>query len=226
MKEIIPSTDLEILDISPVISSETAVFPGDTNFKMEFLMETNLGQNITLSKITTTPHIGAHADGPIHYAPQSLGIGERSLHFYLGHCQVVEIATTDLESDLRIRRENLKAKIVSRRVLFKTKSFPDSQLWQDRFCSLHSDLVRELAEEGVILVGIDTPSIDPSQEKHLSAHEAVHKADLAILEGLVLDKIQPGVYFLIALPLKIKDGDASPVRAVLIRQEEWHGKTS
>ena len=66
------------------------------------------------------------------------------------------------------------------------------------------------------LLGIDTPSIDPSDSKALPAHKAISENDLAILEGIVLDNVDPGVYNLIALPLPLVDADASPVRAVLI----------
>jgi arylformamidase len=74
-----------------------------------------------------------------------------------------------------------------------------------------------LAERGVRLVGIDTPSIDLQEDKVLESHQAVLRADMAILEGVVLDAVDPGIYTLIALPLRIPGADASPVRAVLVR---------
>jgi arylformamidase len=102
------------------------------------------------------------------------------------------------------------------RVLFKTGSFPDPEHFNTDFCSLSPELVDHLAQAGVVLVGLDTPSVDPVDSKALQAHNAIYRADMAILEGVVLDAIAPGVYTLIALPLKIEGGDASPVRAVLV----------
>ena len=79
--------------------------------------------------------------------------------------------------------------------------------------------MENLASQGVVLVGIDTPSIDLSQDKLLESHQAVARNDMAILEGIVLDGVAPGNYTLIALPLKIEGADASPVRAVLLDED-------
>ena len=68
---------------------------------------------------------------------------------------------------------------------------------------------------GIVLVGVDTPSLDPEQSKTMDAHKAVRRRGLAILEGLVLDGVPAGVYELIALPLRLDGVDASPVRAIL-----------
>ena len=68
---------------------------------------------------------------------------------------------------------------------------------------------------GVKLVGIDTPSIDPVNSKTMDSHHIVQKHSMAILEGLVLDEVDAGDYELIALPLKLTNLDASPVRAIL-----------
>jgi arylformamidase len=65
-------------------------------------------------------------------------------------------------------------------------------------------------------VGIDTPSIDPADSKDLPSHAMVAAHDLAILEGVVLDHVEDGVYTLVALPLRLEGADASPVRAVLV----------
>jgi kynurenine formamidase len=68
---------------------------------------------------------------------------------------------------------------------------------------------------GIVLIGIDTPSLDPQESKTLDAHRAVRRHRLSILEGLVLDAVAPGDYELIALPLAFAELDAAPVRAVL-----------
>ncbi|MEM7646357.1 MAG: hypothetical protein AAF203_05565, partial [Pseudomonadota bacterium] len=80
-----------------------------------------------------------------------------------------------------------------------------------------------LAREHVILVGIDTPSVDPMESKKLESHHQIHSHNMAILEGVVLDEVPDGIYELVALPLKIKNGDASPVRAVLVNRKSSLG---
>jgi len=75
--------------------------------------------------------------------------------------------------------------------------------------------VRRLADLGVKLIGIDTASIDPADSKTLDSHQVIRQRDMRVLENLVLDDVPEGDYELIALPLKLTQADASPVRAVL-----------
>ena len=205
----------EVYDISPEISSHMAVFPGDRAFERCVTLDLTRGDNLTLSEITTTVHIGAHTDAPNHYHRDGAGIETRALRYYLGPCQV---ASVKLPAGKRIVPADVATvKINAKRVLFKTQSFPDPNRWNEDFNSLSADLVDALASKGVILVGIDTPSIDPADDKVLEAHQAVFRNNMAILEGIVLDQVPDGDYDLAALPLKIKNADASPVRAVLWR---------
>jgi len=200
-----------LIDISPTISPRLAVFPGDTPFSREVLMSFEQKHHLTLSSITTTVHLGAHTDAPIHYSADGQDMAERELDYYIGQCQVI---TVDRRAGV-ITKESLSTQITQQRVLFRTLSFPDPNHWNDDFCSVSSELIEELAKTGVKLIGIDTPSIDHATSKELAAHQAIARNDMAILEGIVLDHVSDGIYELIALPLKIKGADASPVRAVL-----------
>lgn len=202
-----------ILDISPTISERLGVWPGDVGFTREVALSIEAGDHIGLSATRATVHLGAHADAPVHYAAGGAGISERELARYFGRCQVVHV---ELERGQRILPEHLHAKIVAPRVLFATGSFPDPENWNEDFCSLSPELVDELAGQGVQLVGVDTPSIDPQNDAELLAHHRVAAHDLAILEGLVLQQVPAGVYTLIALPLKIEAADAAPLRAALL----------
>ena len=100
-------------------------------------------------------------------------------------------------------------------MLFATGTFPDPTRFNEDFAALHPELLDHLHENGVRLVGVDTPSIDPFPSKDLPAHQAVLRHDLAVLEGLDLAAVPEGLYELIALPLRLVGFDASPVRAIL-----------
>lgn len=207
----------EIYDISPTLSERTAVFPGDVPFsrKPTLDFESDNG-NLLLSSIETTVHLGAHTDAPNHYDPKGVSIDERPLALYLGPCQVISVRLARGE---RIRPKDLRERAVNTsRVLFNTGSFPDPDLWNNDFNSLSAELVDWLALQHVVLVGIDTPSIDPAEDKALESHKAVARHDLAILEGIVLTDVPDGFYTLVALPLRLQGADASPVRAVLIHE--------
>jgi len=205
----------DIIDISPVINSRLAVFPGDTAFQRHVVMDINKGDSISLSWIQSTVHLGAHTDAPNHYSRTGQSIERRDLKIYLGPAQVIEVPT---RFGGRIVIDDLKMVTISApRVLFKTGSFPDPTQWRNDFMSLSAEVVEALVKQGVRLVGIDTPSIDLAEDKILESHQAVARHNLAILEGIVLDTVAPGIYQLIALPLPIEGADASPVRAILLR---------
>jgi len=204
-----------LYDITPLVHPGLAVWPGDTPFSREILCAISAGDNIDLSTIHTTLHLGAHTDAPSHYVAEGAGIDARSLDFYLGPCLVVAVTVapgariypSDLPPDL--------PDVLPGRVLFCTGTFPDPDHWNDDFASLSPELIAWCHDRGARLLGIDTPSIDPFDSKALESHQAIAARDMAILEGVVLTGVPPGRYELIALPLKLQGADASPVRAVL-----------
>jgi arylformamidase len=201
-----------IFDISPPISARLDVWPGDTPAAREVLCDISRGDDITLSTLHATVHLGAHADAPSHYGRDAPAIHVRSLNYYLGPCQVVHLPAS---RDSLITANMLKEPITAGRLLLATGTFPDPERFNQDFAALAPELVEFLHQRGVMLVGIDTPSVDPFTSKELPAHRMFLKHDMAILEGLVLKDVPPGLYELIALPLKLVDFDASPVRAIL-----------
>lgn len=191
-----------------------AVFPGDVGFQRTIHLDFKRNDHINLSSITTTLHLGSHADAPSHYHPEGKSIDQVALETYFGPCQVIDAS----HIQGKITKEALNPfEVLAPRVLFKTKSIKSVYKWQNDFSYLSSELVDFLSIQKVILIGIDTPSMDHSQSKELSAHQMFYRTQIAILEGLSLEKVESGVYGLSALPLKIKGADASPVRAVLYK---------
>jgi arylformamidase len=206
----------QYIDISPILRASTAVFPGDTPFERTVNMSFKKGEHLDLSDIKTTLHIGAHTDAPSHYHSDGKTIEERDLSFYFGSCQVIEVKG----NPARIMPNDFLDKITAQRILFKTNSFPNPDVWNENFSALSPELIHHLKKNNVILVGIDTPSVDPATDKTLASHKAIYDSDMAILEGIVLTHVTPGMYQLIALPLRIEGADASPVRAILVREKK------
>ena len=214
---------LNLIDISPLISERTAVYPGDPAFRRETILSHEKGDGILLSGVSISLHLGAHTDAPVHYGPGGAGIAERSLHPYLGLCQVIAV-DRPVRGGTRLFPEDLvHVRITTPRVLLKTGSYPDPENWTDEFWSTSPELIDSLARAGVVLIGIDTPSIDPADSVTFESHATVLKNDLSILEGIDLRDVSPGLYDLIALPLRIEGGDASPVRAVLLPAHSLRG---
>jgi arylformamidase len=203
-----------IYDITPPITERLQVWPGDTAPTREVLCDLHRGDSITLSTLRATVHLGAHADAPSHYGADAPAIHERSLDYYLGPCQVMRVAVS---CATRITPEMLPQPIRAERVLIATGTFPDPERFNTDFAALSAELVERLHQQGVKLIGIDTPSVDLFDSKDLPSHHMFLRCDMAILEGLALRDVPEGMYELIALPLRLVGFDASPVRAILRR---------
>jgi arylformamidase len=206
-----------IYDITPPVTASLAVWPGDTPPSREVLCDLKRGESVTLSTLRATVHLGAHADAPSHYSIAAPAIDERALEYYLGPCQVMRV---NVARNSRVSLDDLVGPIQAPRVLLVTGTFPDPTVFNEDFAALTPQLVDALHDRGVILVGIDTPSVDLFSSKDLPAHNRFLHHDMAILEGLVLNGVPNGIYELIALPLKLVGFDASPVRAILRKLDE------
>lgn len=200
-------------DISPPIAADSPLFPGDTGYSQQWTAEICPGCPVNLSAITMSPHIGAHADAPLHYGPGAPTIGQVDLVPYLGPCRVMHA----IGCGALVRPEHLRAFTgagMPPRVLVRTCHKAPST-WSPEFSAFAPETIAWLASLGVLLVGIDSQSVDPADSKTLASHQQLLKHNLRVLENLVLDLVPAGDYELIALPLKLTTADASPVRAVL-----------
>lgn len=201
-----------IWDISPPISPDTPAFPGDTLYAQHWTAEIGQGCPVNVAAITMSPHLGAHADAPLHYSCGASAIGHVALDPFLGPCRVIHA----IDRGALIEPEHLAHAVADLppRVLIRT-CLESPTAWSPAFTAFAPETIAWLAAQGVRLVGIDTQSIDPADSKTLDSHQQLLAYDMRVLENLVLDAVAPGDYELIALPLKLVGADASPVRAVL-----------
>lgn len=202
-----------IYDISPLIDENLKVWPGDKSMEREIVADMKKGDRNTSSKIHTTVHLASHADALSHISLEGATIDEMPLEHYLGKCQVIKV---DPKPGTRIKPEHLKQEIKAKRILFDTGTFPDFSEWSEDFAGLSPELLDFLASRDIITIGIDTPSVDNMEDvEDLITHKKFAEHRIAILEGIVLKDVPEGIYELIALPLRMKGLDASPVRAIL-----------
>ncbi|MES3002560.1 MAG: arylformamidase [Pseudomonadota bacterium] len=203
----------KIWDISPPVAPGSPVFPGDTPYGQEWSATIAPGCPVNVSRITLSPHVGAHADAPLHYDPSGASIGEVDLSAFLGRCRVIHaIAKGPLVEWAHLAHA---VRDLPARVLVRTYQRMPVSRWDPDLAAYAPQTIEKLAALGVRLVGIDTASIDPAQSKELPSHQVIRRLGLRVLENLVLDDVPEGDYELIALPLKLMTADASPVRAVL-----------
>lgn len=202
---------MALWDISPTISASTPCFPGDTAYSQRWNAQIGPGCPVNVSAITLSPHIGAHADAPMHYGVGAPAIGGVDLAPFLGPCRVIHA----IDRGPLITREHLgNPEGLPPRVLVRTCRFAPVT-WSPAFSAFAPETISWLAGLGVRLVGIDSQSVDPAESKTLDSHQRLLAHDMRVLENLVLDEVEEGDYELIALPLKLAHADASPVRAVL-----------
>ena len=211
-------------DISPAIGPGFPVYPGDTPFALRWTWSIGPGCPVNVSELLMSPHTGAHTDAPLHYDPDGAAIADVALDLYLGPCRVIHaldagplVEPHHLEGALGMSASERPCALmdVPARVLIRTARRARIDAWDPAFTAIAPATIDRLHAAGVRLVGVDTPSLDPADSKSLDSHQRVRAHGMAILEGIVLDDVPAGDYELIALPLKIRGGDASPVRAVL-----------
>lgn len=201
-----------VWDISPPVFPDTPAFPGDTAYRQAWTARIGPECPVNVSAITMSPHLGAHADAPLHYARDGAAVGQMDLDPFLGPCRVVHA----LECGPLIRLADLAhaTAYLPPRVLVRTRVSAPTR-WSSDFSAFAPETIDWLARQGVRLVGIDAPSVDPADSRTLNSHLRLLAHDMRVLENLVLDDVPAGDYELLALPLKLVGADASPVRAVL-----------
>lgn len=200
-------------DISPPVHAASPVFPGDTAYAQRWSATIGPGCPVNVSALTLSPHVGAHADAPLHYDPAGAAVGALDLAPFIGPCRVIHAIGCGplvLWRHLEHAAANLPP-----RVLVRTYARVPVDRWDPALPAYDAATVERLADLGVVLVGIDSASIDPADSKPLPSHQVIRRRGLRVLENLVLDDVPEGDYELIALPLKLTTADASPVRAVL-----------
>jgi arylformamidase len=205
---------LRLWDISAPVHAGSPVFPGDTPYSQQWCATIGPGCPVNVSAITLSPHVGTHADAPLHYAPEGQTIGQVDLTPFLGPCRVIHA----IGRGPLVTWEHIAHAVTDTlppRVLVRTYPAMPIDRWDPQLAAYEPATVERLAAMGVKLIGIDTASIDPADSKTLDSHQVIRRLDLRVLENLVLDEVPEGDYELIALPLKLVSADASPVRAVL-----------
>ena len=203
----------QLWDISPAIHPAAPVFPGDTPYSQEWVASIGPGCPVNVSAIHLSPHVGAHADAPLHYDPQGAAIGLVDLDAFLGPCRVIHAIGCGPLIEWPHIEHAINASL-PQRVLVRTYQKALTG-WDPDLAAYAPETVQKLADLGVQLIGIDTASIDPASSKTLDSHMVIRQRNLRVLENLVLDEVAEGDYELIALPLKLTEADASPVRAIL-----------
>ena len=203
---------MNIIDISRPIYSGMPVWPGDTPVHLAKTVRIADGGPVNLNSISMSIHAGTHVDAPWHYADTGATMERVAPGIYTGPARIIDARGHGSLGHGLFDGIDLAP---TPRVLFRTDAWKDPGVFPEDWPTMEESLPAWLASQGVKLAGFDVPSVDKLTSKTLPVHAACFGADLLIVESLDLRDVAPGIYELIALPLRIKGGDGSPVRAVL-----------
>lgn len=204
---------MKIYDISTLIHEDMIVYKNKDAKKpvIEVMSDYVKGSHYE-TRVLLDMHVGTHMDAPLHMIEGGDTIDNQDLYKCVTKCKVFDLTNVKEKiefediKDLDIKEDDF--------IIFKTRnSF--SREFDFKFVFIGTDAAEYLAMKKIKGIGIDALSVERDQPKH-ETHDAFLKNDIAVLEGLNLEKIQEGEYYLVALPLKIKGGDGAPARAILI----------
>jgi arylformamidase len=200
-----------LLDITRPVRAGMPVWPGDAPCRLRWTARRDAGDAANVAELCLSVHTGTHVDAPHHVLDEGARIGALAPETFVGPALVVEAGGlpaigVDLVAGLRLEAGD--------RVLFRTGCWRGDE-FPAAFPALHPEAAGLLRSRGVRLVGTDAPSVDPFDSAELPAHRVLLGAGIPILENLLLDGAEPGRYELVALPLRLEEADASPVRALL-----------
>ena len=202
----------KIHDISRPIVTGMPVWPGDTPTEFSFSNTKAQGYSANVGRLRLSLHCGTHVDAPYHYNDAGLKIDAVPPETCIGPARVVDIRGETSITPRLLAAHDFAA---TPRVLFKSDTWTDPAVFPTTWPLMTPDTPAWLAARGVKLIGLDVPSVDHLTSKDLQIHHACDAAGILILENLDLQAVTPGVYELIALPLRIQGADGSPARAVL-----------
>jgi arylformamidase len=211
---------MQIIDITLSISPEIPTWPGDLKVKLERVKKIEAGESNNLSQMHLGVHTGTHVDAPFHFVQSGIKIDELPMDFLVGPVQVVRMGD---DVDLITAKDLMKVKIDPKipRILFKTRNTyyweKNEKEFQKDFVALSQDASAELVRMGMKLVGIDYLSVGPFTNSK-PTHDTLLGGGLALLEGADLSKVEPGIYDLYCLPMKLKATEGAPARAILIKR--------
>ncbi|MEW5829466.1 MAG: cyclase family protein [Chloroflexota bacterium] len=207
-----------IYDISLPISPDLPVWPGDPNIVLEQVAAMDDGAEANVTRLDMSAHTGTHVDAPHHFMNDGRTVENLSLEALVGECYVLRVANEidEITADILEKADIPKDAV---RLLFRTRN---SELWrrgesrfQTGFAAVSEDGARWLVERGVKLVGVDYLSV-AAYSQPVPTHRALLAAGVVVVEGLDLSRVEPGVYVLYCLPLKLVGADGAPARAILV----------
>lgn len=205
------------IDITQPFHNTIATWPGDTAFYFELAYSKEDTGSVNIGRFTTSTHTGTHADAPYHFDVNAPTIDQIDVNIYIGKALVIDLTEQREIGVEHLRSINFRE---VKRVLFKFNKEVEIESFPVSVPIIHPEIAPFLKEKGIVLVGVDIPSVDALDSKALDTHHALYRNGIHIIENLMLQHVTPGLYDFIGLPLHIEGADGAPVRAVIRKIED------
>jgi arylformamidase len=205
---------MKLIDVSVPLDANLPNYPGNTPFSLEAIKRIARGDSSNVSSVHMSVHAGTHVDAPRHFIDQASGVDALPLEMLVGRARVIEVTSrkgigpddlsaTDLSEDLR--------------VLIKTAN---SRLWgasefHPEYIGMTEAGARYVIDHGIKVLGVDYLSVEEFKKPGAPAHHVLLGGGTIVIEGLNLRDVEPGVYEMFCLPLRIVGADGAPARVVL-----------
>jgi len=206
---------MKLIDVTVPLDAHLASYPGNTPFSLEAIKRIARGDSSNVSSIHMSAHCGTHVDAPRHFFDNGGDADGLSLDMLIGRTRVIEITSRTIAAE-DLARLDLSEDV---RVLIKTSN---SRLWGDpefhkEYVGVSESGAKHLVEHGLKVVGVDYLSVEQFRFPGAPAHHILLGGGVIVIEGLNLRDVEPGVYDMYCLPLRVVDSDGAPARVVLRR---------
>ena len=205
---------MKLIDVSVPLDAGLPTYPGNAPFTLEAAKRIATGGSSNVSTLHMSAHTGTHVDSPRHFFDDGPGVESLALELLIGRARVVEIVSRKGIGAEELADLDLSEDV---RVLFKTSN---SRLWASP--EFHQDYIgvtesgaEHLVSRGVKVVGVDYLTVEEFKKPGAPAHHALLGAGTIVIEGLNLRDVEPGIYEMFCLPLRIVGADGAPARVVL-----------
>jgi arylformamidase len=207
---------MTLIDVTLPLDATLPTYPNNTPFSLEPVKRLARGDSSNVSTLHMSAHGGTHVDEPRHFFDDGAGTDALALDILMGRARVIEVT-----SGTGIAAEDLANEDFSKdvRILIKTRN---SRLWGSAefradYVGVTESGARHLVDHGIKLVGVDYLSVEKYKTPGAPAHHVLLGAGTIVIEGLNLRDVEPGIYDLYCLPLRIVGSDGAPARVVLGR---------
>ena len=204
------------IDVSLTLKSNMMHWPGDPPVSIERVRDMDKGDTVNLSKITMGVHSGTHVDAPVHFIKGAKGIHQILPDALIGPATVIKILDADTIKGKELSRHRIKK---GQRILLRTRNSINRILYKDNFTEnfiyMEEDAAELLVSRGIRALGVDYLSVGGYKKNGPNIHRILLGAGIPVIEGLDLNSARPGNYYMICLPMKIRNSDGAPARVLL-----------